>query len=539
MKAVENILYTLLLILMMLSAFQKEFGLFPETELSGDFKAAEQPHFTWEGWINSTYQNQLDLYLNDNNGFNPSLIRLNNQLDYSLFSYIHADGVVQGKGGQLFEYDYIRAYTGQDYIGEELIDKKMRRLKFLQDHLKDTLDIDLIFVLEPGKASFYPEFIPDKYLKRKNLVTNYSSILRKANEYDISLVDLNVWFTQLKEKAEYPMYGQYGTHWSLYGMSHAADSLLNLIEDTRGIQLRKAGIDTFLVEETARTPDYDMASAMNLLFKLKDKVPLAYPEYRFEERQENMDYPMVLVVGDSYYWNIFNTGIPKEIFANEAFWYFGNLVYPDYYFQPTFVDDLDIQTEVEKQDVILLMTTERFLYKFDWKLIDELYSIYGATSAFNKTYDYACQITRNDEWFERVSIKAARKDIPLYEMLHIDAKYIYGEQEPLNYAVYYGVNETEERIRSDKDWLNNVAQKARERNTTLDLMIREDAEYILSESSPEAYTIYVQIRDNMQTILNDSLLKNQTYRDAIYYHIDFDEMLFIKAEKMIEQSSRE
>ncbi len=529
-------MYALVIVIMLLSALQKEFHFVRETELDGDFIPAEQPIFNWQGWIKGDFQSRLDQYLNDNNGFNHFLIRLNNQLDYSLFRYIHADGVVKGKNGQLFEYDYIRSYTGLDYLGEMFIDKKMRRLKFLQDHLKDSLDIDFIFVLEPGKASFYPEHIPDKYLKLKRKLNNYRTILAKAEEYGVNYIDLNEWFTQLKPRASYPMYGQYGTHWSPYGMSFAADSLLTLIAQTRNIQLREVTIDSFMVEDRARTPDYDMAAAMNLMFRLKDNEPLAYPVFRFGEHTEGTDYPNVLVVGDSYYWNIFNTGIPRDIFKSEAFWYFGHLVYPEYYFQPTYVEDLDVQAEIEKQDVILLMTTERFLYKFDWQLIDRLYAIYGVTSRFDRTYDYAWKITSDNEWFASLVQKSRKEKMPLDSILYMNARYTYWEQEPANYTVYYGLSELEEKIRQDQEWMEKVARKAKENNVPLETMIRQDAAYVLSTESPDAYTLYKSINDNIQTFLNDSLQVSEIEREAAYYRISFDEMLYIKAEKMLDGS---
>ena len=315
-------------------------------------------------------------------------------------------------------------------------------------------------------------------------------------------------------------------------MSLAVDSLLTLIEHRRAINMRDVFVDTLIIEHKARKPDYDMAAVMNLLFRLKDKEPLAYPVYKFEENPQNKDFPMVLVVGDSYFWNIFNTRIPHEIFKNEAFWYFGNLVYPDYYYQPTYVKDLNLKEEIEKQDVILLMTTDRFLYKFDWYLIDELYSIYGVSYKYDKVYDYISQIVTNDEWFSDEISKAKNRHLTLEEMLMADAKYMYRDQEPVNYAVFYGISEKEDQIRSDKIWLGKVAQKAKEKNVTLDEMIRLDAEYMLSIHDTESYKIYRSIREHMDIILKDSILTEEIRSDAAFYLIPFDEMLMIKAESM-------
>lgn len=482
--------------------------------------------------MSGKYQNELDQYLNDNNGFNHFLIRLNNQLDFTLFREIHADGVVAGNGGHLFEYDYIRSYAGLDFIGEALIDYKIRRLKFLQTYLKDSLDIDLVFVIEPGKASTLSELIPAHYLRDRKPENNYSVIKKKAGEYELNYIDLLSWYRSLRESAPYPLYAQYGTHWSLYGMSLAADSLLHWIEDTRGIELRDVNADSVVLEQYARKPDYDMGAAMNLMFRLKDRVPLAYPLFRFESDSSNKEYPHVLVVGDSYYWNIFNAKIPAEVFANQAYWYFGKLVYPDYYSQETFVDDIDVKKEVEKQDVILLMTTERFLYKFDWRFISRLYSIYGVTSWTDRVAEWQDLIITNDEWYSDVIKKAGINGMEPYESLLEDAVYSMSLYDTLAYQVYFGVQNLEKQIRQDDQWLSEVSKKATERNIPLDEMITLDAAYMMARYQPQAYEKYAAIRDMTKAILTDSLLMAQTQREADYYNIPFEEMVRIKAEQL-------
>ena len=41
--------------------------------------------------------------------------------------------------------------------------KKLNRAKYVQEYLKKEKGIDLVIVFEPGKASFYPEFISGNY----------------------------------------------------------------------------------------------------------------------------------------------------------------------------------------------------------------------------------------------------------------------------------------------------------------------------------------------------------------------------------------
>ena len=90
--------------------------------------------------------------------------------------------------------------TGNDYIGEKNIDKKIRMLKFLQEHLKKEQDIDLIFVFEPGKGSFYSEYIPDRYFIDAKKETNYKTFFQKAVDYDLQFIDFNSYFMSIKRQ---------------------------------------------------------------------------------------------------------------------------------------------------------------------------------------------------------------------------------------------------------------------------------------------------------------------------------------------------
>ena len=137
MKALEKILFVIIMIVMLLPAIQKEFKIMPDKKLQGDFKLADKPVFSWESWNEGVFQTDFDKWLEDHIGFRNFFVRINNQIDFSLFGEVHADGVVLGKENVLYEFDYIREYTGNDFVGYYLIDKRIRQLTFLQKHLKE------------------------------------------------------------------------------------------------------------------------------------------------------------------------------------------------------------------------------------------------------------------------------------------------------------------------------------------------------------------------------------------------------------------
>ena len=133
---IKKILLVLLLSILVLPVLQKATGLFTIKPLDGDFILAKKPEYKHSNWFSGTYQEKFDKYIEQNLGLRPLLVRLNNQIDFSLFRKANAEGVLIGKNGYLFENDYIRAFQGTDFMGFNFIDKNVRRMRFLQDHLK-------------------------------------------------------------------------------------------------------------------------------------------------------------------------------------------------------------------------------------------------------------------------------------------------------------------------------------------------------------------------------------------------------------------
>ena len=114
--------------------------------------------FNWDKWWDGSYQEKKGRYLNDHIGFRADLIRLNNQLDYSLLNKLHSWKVVEGKDHYLFMDTYINGYYGRDYVGYTAILEKLVKLKALSDTF-ERLGKSLILIHAPAKEFMYPENI--------------------------------------------------------------------------------------------------------------------------------------------------------------------------------------------------------------------------------------------------------------------------------------------------------------------------------------------------------------------------------------------
>jgi hypothetical protein len=515
---------------MMVPALQMTFRFFNEKPLNGAFTLADKPVFSIENWMNGSFQSNTERYLKDHAGFRNFLVRLQNQLDYSIFKKANAEGAVIGKKRQLFEYDYIRAWLAIDYPGDDFARKKMLRLKFVQEYLKQEKGIDLILVFEPGKASFYPEYIPNQYASKKAGLSTYERFRSKADEMKVDFIDFHRYFIELKPKAEYPLFPQNGTHWSVYGMQFAADSLLNFIETRRNIRLTEVNTTSLEISNIPRDTDDDVLKTINTLFQVRGEV-LAYPVLSFDTLHPG-EKPHVLVIADSYYWNIFNTRIPKYIFANQAFWYFNSLVYPDYYYKPTYTKDLQFQAEIEKQQVIFLMVTERFVHKFDWKFIDQIFDLYAPDWLNDPVYNNINNIMQVESWYNDIIKKSEKKHMSLDLCLLDEARYLYLKNDTSGYFIDYGIEHFMKVISQDSAWSAFISDKARKENREYNEELYINAEYVFQKEYPVLFEISRGISLNRQKLVSDPVTLDRLKHEAESHYWDIDRYLRKKSWEM-------
>ena len=533
MKVLKNILFVLVLMVMIAPSLQKELNFVNDSPLNGDFVEYNKPEFSWSRFYNSSFQTAYDQYLEQHIGFHNTLVRIKNQLDYSLFRKPNAEGIVIGKDDFIFEYDYIRELTGRDYVGFKFIDEKLRRLQYVQQYLRTTKGIDLVVVFMPGKASFYREYIPDKYIIEKEDSTNYTIYLQQIKERGIRHIDLNQYFHQIKLESTFPLFPKYGTHWSIYGMSKAAHVILDSIEQFKGKKLNDFNTDSLVISSVPLRTDYDGGKALNLAINLS-KEKFAYPQYIFG--QDSSRYkPKVLTIGDSFYWNIFNAGIPQNLFANEAFWYYNNKIYPDFYIHPLFTSEIDLKEEVEQMDVIFIMVTERFLNIFDWKLIDQLYYLYTPEYVKNPMYDYVNGILLDPSWFNKLLSDAKAKNITNEQELYRHARHLYQTNQNIDFMIEYGLEVYIDYYRSKQELELMVRKKAIQNNLTYEEMLVEEADYLFRMQKPEIYQRYIRIHDYLYELKRDSAVMDSIGLLAREYYCKPKEMIYYQAKWMVEE----
>ncbi|PLX00938.1 MAG: hypothetical protein C0594_15015 [Marinilabiliales bacterium] len=533
MKKRKIIILPFILVLL-LPALQAITGIFSIKPLNGSFSKTEKPVLTYESWMEGDFQNNYNNFINDHLGFRSFFIRMNNQIEYSLFGKINADGIVHGKNGNFFEYDYIRTLIGDDFIGKKILDKKLRRTKYIQEIFKEKYNKDLILVFAPSKARVYNEFLPDQYKNGSEKQSNYTFMHNRAEELNIRFIDLNEMLIRMKDTSTVPVFPECGTHWSEYTAFCVADSLLNYSESLLKHTIGDLKITQCIKTSKLQSTDYDMGKTMNLLWEM-DHSEMYYPEFEIAPAK-NGDKPSILTIGDSFYWNIFNLNLQEKLYKDHKFWLYNKRIYPDFYSNSLTTEDIDKKPFLDKQDIIYVMITERFLFKYAWRFIDQTYNLYTYDLAPDYHYEYISDVVHVDEWFNKLIKQSKDSSVSLESLLYKEAEYIFRKKNPEKYYEYNGLEAYKKTIRSDSTWYAKVISDAKEKGIdTLESLLGH-ARYSFSKSYPEQFEINKNINRIMETIRHDSVWFAETKKKAAKRYLTPEEMLRKEAYWQYQQS---
>lgn len=334
----------------------------------------EQPTFSWNRWLDGSFQQLSEKYIEEQIAFRPLFVRLRNQIDFSLYKKSNAQDVAIGKDNYLFSDKYIASYMGTNFIGKKKIDSKVELLHAIRNELKK-LNIDLVFVVAPGKGFYYPEYIPDHYRKWKKDSTNYEWYIKAMKEKEINVIDFNAYFIQQKAHAPYPLFSKTGIHWSCYGAALAGDSIVKYLEKLSQIDMPdiiKKGVET---SDTARRTDNDIYYSLNLFFNIPNPQ-LGYLKLAFENNPAKTK-PPILTIGDSFYWNIFMDSIPQKVYSSPEFWYYNKQAYLHDKWNPETTFDYEyFRKKIYEQKVIVILQTEGNFDDFGFGFIEKVNNIY-------------------------------------------------------------------------------------------------------------------------------------------------------------------
>ncbi len=430
-KATKYILFIFCVLIVFLPLLQRLFSIIHIQELYGKYEMADKPEISKESWFNCDYQKQWDKYINDKVGFRPLFIRTHNQIYYSIFHTSASESITLGKEGYIYETSYINSYIGLDYIGDKEHKIRFDKLKKLQDTLQ-SLNKEFIIILAPSKASFYPEYIPDRFFIKPRKKTNYEEVTKQLSKTNVPYIDFSKWFRAMKETSKYTLMNKNGIHWTRYGEVLAMDSLIKFVSKSTQVNLPKIRYDSLTYSQMPQFTDNDISQTMNLFYVKKD-LKLTYPKVSIDSSKADKRKLRSLVVGDSFYWGMYYLGLSDKVFDRGEFWYYFNNMYPEENSNgkliPRYVSLANIKDEVKKFDVIIFLQTEPNLNNLGFGFIEKLYDYYflsgkESENNLNRLKYYESLIRADKKWLNSVKEKARKLNVPIEAAIHNDAVYM-------------------------------------------------------------------------------------------------------------------
>lgn len=366
-QKIKNLLFGLVLLLLLLSWIEQNLHFIQLKPLGGEQPTIEKSPFTANNWRSGVFQEGQEVHVNQRFGLRPFMVRLYNEIFDRLFDEYQAKGVIMGKDGFLFEENYLLAASGRDFLGADSILLLADKLALIQQNLASQQK-QLLVCLAPGKGSYFIDKMPSAY-SRKNKERNHPEFVKALSQRKIPLFDIQTWFLNLKAKTPYPLFPKTGIHWSSYGEYLVADSLIKRVAELAQKPLPHLQLLSIEQDSNPRDRDDDIELGMNLLRDLPD-FKMAYPKFRIVPLNADQKAPKVLVIGDSFYYGMYNWGMMEHVFVNGEFWYYNHeRLIPK--MPSSNVSELtNYAAKVQEFDVILLLITEANLPRFGFGMIE-------------------------------------------------------------------------------------------------------------------------------------------------------------------------
>ena len=431
-KNLHRTLFVSTLAILVLILIQTFTGFIPVKSLRGVSIETEKPKLTFKGYVDGSFQNNLENYCREHCGFREWLIRFYNQYLWTCFKETNNTTVVLGKGDWLFEEVYVRdhyeslmyKFTDDTAKMRTMLETEALRLWKVQELLKEH-NIHIFVNMDPAKDVICPEYLPENSTyTRPEGFRAYDYYKRRFEELGIHYIDHVAFFKTLKDSADYPLFYKTGTHWSNIASVHAFDSILRYMEALGNQKLHHLEIGEKYPAKP-RKPDNDLEQLLNLLFPMKS-APYWYADVTVKE-DSTAAKPTLLTIGDSYFWN-FELNIPLgQIFRNYPYWYYNYILYFDSAGRS--FSDLDIEEEMMRADYIMLNYGTAQLYELGSRFLPKalLHLCYDKAAIDSAIYKLTERIKRDPGFYAEVKDVAKRSGKSVEQVLYEDAHYLIHE----------------------------------------------------------------------------------------------------------------
>lgn len=381
----------LFVVALFLPTLQHSLNILPAIYLAG--KETEPPSPSWSitGWLNGTFQNQYTNRRIHRLGLRDYFIKTYNQLHYTLFNRVVSStgtNVVIGREGWLYEKVYIDKLNTPANDDGSLIDARVHNLRLLQDRLEE-MGISFVFIIAPSKAEVYPEYIPEKLLKKPlppGASTDYRQARVALERQGVNFVDSHTLFLEEKQKKSYQLFGPAGVHWNKYGAYLAWKSLASRVNEQIKVPLRIPPVKQ--VESRPSEPlEADLGRLLNLWNPVFTSRKTDYPVFAPQPVQGSKK-PSILIIGDSFLFTLIDIVAQGEISTDVDAWYYfkrhfnypaqgGGINISTPAEAPMDQGNIDWHNQLLNKNLVVLVQTEYWLPELGFGFVEEALTATG------------------------------------------------------------------------------------------------------------------------------------------------------------------
>lgn len=328
--------------------------------LNGAFETPDTTNITISNWIDESFQESISKRNQFNHPLRSALVRLRNQIDYSLFNIAHFYDVLIGENNYIYSEAWAKTGAGQLNKSLDFYKDSIGIFKIFQNYKKNQGGTFFIMIA-PSKERLYSEFLPLEY--RKDTITDYDLLTTSLDENKVNYIDFVKRFKSIQDTIKYPLYGKASTHWTKFGAHLAMIEMFDSLESQCNFKLPYWGVSN--ISEQWPTPeDKDIEQTMNLLFAFDQKM-FAYPSYEFDPKIDSLKKPKIIVISDSFYWGILGSYVPLQVFSStSSFWYYFKTNFENIREASLPLDQVDILKEIKTADAVLMMVGSENMDEF-------------------------------------------------------------------------------------------------------------------------------------------------------------------------------
>lgn len=349
-----------------------------ETEkLIGAVVADEPPTLNRQNILSGKFARSVDKWIENHLGFREPMVRLNNQINYSLFKDTSRKGtqIVLGQNSWLYERGYIVSAMNEGALNQATIDQLASGLADAQA-LCQSKGADFFVIFAPSKAELYPENLPQSYqkrLRRPNLKNDYDRAIPALEKAGVNLIDGVQWFHERKSNApEFPLFSPGGTHWGIMASFEFLQHAITRINQSPFVSIeapKASSIETTISKEL----DIDILNVLNLMNPDSGKRLMQYPNI---EHNPNGTFPRpkLTVIGDSFSWQIIDH-LRRANSVTDVDMYF--YMQTKYAFTPSQVvtekvTDFTFGEELKEGDIVIALCNEMTISSLFWQFYNTI-----------------------------------------------------------------------------------------------------------------------------------------------------------------------